>query len=183
MRRLHCAASRCFLFASTAATATNCAQQTAKQESHYPSNNQQGSHGILAYFHDMIKVFFQHGVFLFQSLLVTLHDIVPTRRGRQGIGLVFGKATLQKGLILLWWHIDGILPLAQNFIERLHTVWLGEAMGSSVLPRDRLSSIEAGVAAFHDRIRQRLPIAARENEPSEAEIRASMRGVVTAPRQ
>ena len=53
--------------------------------------------------------------------------------------------------------------------------WLGDAMRSSVFPRDRLSTIEAGVANFHEQVRRALPIARRETEPSDEEIRKLLR--------
>ncbi len=57
--------------------------------------------------------------------------------------------------------------------ERYFT-WLREAMRSSVYPRDRLSSIEAGVANFHRQVKNALPVARREVEPDAATIRNSM---------
>ena len=53
--------------------------------------------------------------------------------------------------------------------------WLGDALRSSVFPRNRLSTIEAGVASFHEQVRRALPIARREIEPSDEEIRRHLR--------
>ena len=58
--------------------------------------------------------------------------------------------------------------------DEAYFTWLRDAMRSSVFPRDRLSSLEAGVAGFHQRIKQALPIARSESEPSTTQIRASI---------
>lgn len=59
--------------------------------------------------------------------------------------------------------------------DEAYFTWLRDAMRSSVFPRDRLSSLEAGVVGFHQRIKQALPIARSESEPSTTQIRASIR--------
>ena len=55
--------------------------------------------------------------------------------------------------------------------DERYVSWLGEAMRSSVLPCDRLSTLEAGVAGFHEQVRNALPIARREIEPGDDELR------------
>ena len=53
--------------------------------------------------------------------------------------------------------------------------WSYEAMRSSVFPRNRLSEIELGVARFHDRIREVIPVAGEENAPSPGAMEARNR--------
>ena len=64
----------------------------------------------------------------------------------------------------------GVAREDERYVSRL-----GEAMRSSVLPRDRLSTLEAGVAGFHEQVRKALPIARREIEPSDDELRKLLR--------
>ncbi len=56
--------------------------------------------------------------------------------------------------------------------------WSYEAMRSSVFPRNRLSEIEAGVARFHDAIRQEIPIAAMETVPPHGTLAARNRALL-----
>ena len=56
--------------------------------------------------------------------------------------------------------------------DEAYFTWLSQAMASSVFPRDRLSSIEAGVVNFHQQIKQALPVTRTEAEPPAAAFRA-----------
>ena len=51
--------------------------------------------------------------------------------------------------------------------------WSYEAMRSSVFPRNRLSEIEYGVASFHHRIREAIPVAGEEKAPSSGRVQAT----------
>ena len=72
-------------------------------------------------------------------------------------------------------YLNGRINAEASREDERYFRWLGAAMHSSVFPRDRLSTIEAGVANFHEQVKRALPIARQEIEPSDGELRRLLR--------